>query len=144
MTPATLSLRLHAHLERCASLRFSWRDWTCADFAAAWVLQATGRGVAIGLPLQAAARGWVAALRQAGGMRVHASRQLRTAWRPACLAATGDVVMLPGRVVGEALGVCVGDRIACVGSPGGVAWQSLHAALACWPLADIAAAGAAA
>ena len=28
----------------------------------------------------------------------------------------GDLVMLPGRIVGEAMGICAGDRIACVGA----------------------------
>lgn len=138
MKPHRIATRLDAHLQRCASLRFDWARWNCGDFAAAWVLQATGRSVPLGLPMATHPRAWAQALRQAGGMRVQVSRQLGVHWRPACLAATGDLVMLPGRLVGEAMGICHGDRLAVVGAPGGVAWRPLEEATACWPIAEIA------
>jgi len=134
--------KLALFLQACAGTPFSWARWNCYHFAAAWVLVATGRNIDAGLPYVGtnadAALPWRTALADVGGIRRHASAQLGAPWRPACLAGDGDVVTLPGRLVPDALGICVGGRIACVGAPAGVAWQPLLKATGCWQLADIA------
>lgn len=130
--------KLALFLQAAAGTPFSWARWNCAHFAASWVLVATGRTIDFGIAAADAPRPWAAALAAAGGIRRHASAQLGAPWRPACLAQDGDVVTLPGRLVPDALGICVGGRIACVGAPAGVAWQPLLKATGCWQLADIA------
>lgn len=134
----TTADKLALFLQACAGTPFSWARWNCFHFTAAWVLVATGRTIDAGMPAADGPRPWAAALATAGGMRRHATAQLGARWRPACLAQDGDIVTLPGRLVPDALGICVGERIACVGSPAGVAWQPLAAATGCWHLSEIA------
>jgi hypothetical protein len=136
-SPLTTADKLALCLHAAAGTPFNWQRWNCAHFAAAWVLVATGRRIDLGMVAADNPRAWTAALTAAGGMRRHTSAQLGAPARPACLALPGDVVMLPGRLMPAALGVCVGERIACVGSPAGVAWQPIAVATASWSLADI-------
>lgn len=138
MTGLTLDDKLALFLKACAGTPFDWAGWNCFHFASAWVLVATGRAIEPGFAVGASHRAWAAGLAAAGGIRRHTSAQLGAPWRPACLAGDGDVVTLPGRLVPDALGICVGGRIACVGAPAGVAWQPLLKATGCWQLADIA------
>lgn len=134
----TTADKLALFLEACAGTPFSWARWNCFHFAAAWVLVATGRQISAGMAEADGPRPWAAALAKAGGMRQHATAQLGAPWRPSCLAQDGDVLTLPGRLLPDALGICVGDRIACVGAPMGVAWQPLAVATGCWRLPEIA------
>jgi hypothetical protein len=142
MTPSRTADTLRSYLNRCASLRFDWARWNCVDFAAGWVLQATGRGLKVALPHAQTPREWRAAMQQVGGMLAHTSSVLGVDPLPHGEARTGDLVMLPGRMVGRALGVRCVDQIACLGYPGGIAMRPLEEAIACWPLDQVALAGA--
>lgn len=133
----TLADKLAMYLQACAAMPFSWGRWNCAHFAGTWVQVATGRAVAPAAGPDDGPRPWARQLQQAGGMRRLVSALLGAPWHPAGLAQDGDVVTLPGRIVPEALGIRVGDRIACVGAPAGVAWQPAGQATACWRLAEV-------
>lgn len=134
----TTAQQLDAWLQAVASRAFCWQTWHCGHFAADWVLLATGHAMALGLPPQQEPRAWARALAQAGGMRGHLLRHTGAKALPGFMAQVGDVVMLPGRVVPQALGVCAGSQVACVAHTG-VAMRPLLEAAACWRLADLAA-----
>lgn len=131
--------RLNEWLAEVRGCAFDWADWHCGHFAADWVRFSTGHRLDLGLQSVGDPRGWARALADAGGMKAHLLRHTGARALPSCLAQVGDVVMLPGRVVPEALGVCVGGHIACVGTPAGVAMRPLADGRACWRLADLVA-----
>lgn len=135
----TLYQRLELWLQAVAARPFDWGAWHCGHFAADWVLAATGHRLALGLPAADDPRTWARNLAQAGGLRAHLKAHTGAPALPGCLAQVGDVVLLPGRVVPEALAVCVGERIACVGHPGGVVHRPLADARWCWRLDDLVA-----
>ena len=135
----TVYQRLDVWLRAVSARPFDWAAWNCGHFAADWVLAATGHRLALGLPATADPRAWSRALAQAGGLRAHVKAHTGAVALPGCLAQVGDVVLLPGRVVPEALAVCVGERIACVGHPGGVVQRPLFEARWCWRLSDLVA-----
>lgn len=117
---------------------FDWKGWNCGTFAASWVLYATGYALGLGLPAVDCPRAWARQLAQAGGARAHLARHTGARALPGLLAQVGDVVMLPGRVVPEALAVCAGEQLACVGHAG-VVLRPLLEARHCWRLHDLVA-----
>lgn len=132
----TTAQQLDQWLQAVAGRAFCWQTWHCGHFAADWVLAATGHKLALGLSQQQSPRAWAHALAHAGGMRTHLLRHTGAKALPACMAQVGDLMMLPGRLVPQALGVCAGSQVACVAHTG-VAMRPLLEAAACWRLADL-------
>lgn len=138
--PATTARQLTAFLDAWAATPFDWAAAHCGHFAAAWLLQATGRHC---LPPQAAAGGQrplQRAVQAAGGLVPLICATLGAGPRPAATAAVGDLVLLPGATTGGTLAICCGRTAACLG-PDGVVHAPMAQALLCWPLPAILAAG---
>lgn len=113
--------RLHALVERHTHTPFAWRTHDCYTFACEVVLALTGEALDPAGPY-AGVRGAYRAVKRMGG-----GGSYRTAIEsvlgpavPGELARRGDLVLLPlpGSLIGDALGVCLGGSIAFPGPEG--------------------------
>ena len=114
-----------------------WATHHCGTLVAGWVSRATGRNPLDKLRHDSAAA-WVRAAQDAGGLDRLVSRALRCEPVPAAMAQTGDIVMLPGRITGGALGICNGATAAVLAEGGAVTFAPMAEALHAWRLREVA------
>lgn len=114
-----------------------WASHHCGTFVAGWVQRSTGRNPLASLQHDSAAA-WVRAAQDAGGLDRLVSRALRCDPVPAAMAQTGDIVMLPGRITGGALGICNGPTAAVLMEGGAVGFAPMAEALHAWRLREVA------
>jgi hypothetical protein len=119
--------RLDAVITAARAQPFDWRDHHCGLFVADCVEALTGVRIHAGIKKQYATRRAVTAARD---MRKAASTHLDTSEIAPGVAQRGDVVLVS--VFGfEAMGVCVGRQVACLG-PAGMAFLGMEAAICAW------------
>lgn len=124
--------RLWAVIEAAAEVPFNYGAHDCGTFAARCVdamtdgtLEAELEGLWTD---DASALGYVVSH---GGLDVILSARFGEAVAP-LQARRGDLVMLPGEdATGRALGVCVGDTVACL-QQSGIVYAPLSSALCAW------------
>jgi hypothetical protein len=114
-----------------------WATHHCGTFTAGWVRRSTGRDP-LALLQYGSAEEWVRAARDAGGLDRLVSRALHCEPVPAAMAQAGDIVMLPGRITGGALGICNGRTAAVLVEDGAVAFEPMTEALCAWRLREVA------
>jgi len=114
-----------------------WASHHCGTFVSGWVKRSTGRDPLVALKHDSASA-WVRAACDAGGLDRLVSRALRCEPVPAAMAQTGDIVMLPGRITGGALGICNGSTAAVLEEGGAVAFVPMAEALHAWRLREVA------
>lgn len=116
---------------------FLWGEFDCCLFAADWVLACTGVDVAIELRGKyKSGTGAARVIKKYGGIERMVDDLLApygVIKPPITKARRGDVCLLD-TPLGDALGVCCGERIACA-TFNGVAMASLRSARAVWMIA---------
>lgn len=123
------------------AVAFDWRSRNCVHFAAAWVLEQTGRDVLAGVartPHVRAARRVLASM--GGGLAEAWTRQHAGLAVSPLLAQTGDLALVPldsrvGAGVGAAIGICSGRDVVLLAEDGQLAFRSIDQATIAWRLA---------
>lgn len=114
-------VRLASFIEGAEKRPFLWGEWDCCLLAADWVLAATGFDAAADFRGKyATAAGARRLIKKHGDMltmvrsltEAHGMREINPK-----MAQRGDVCLVES-IHGDALGVCIGARIACAGIDG--------------------------
>lgn len=136
MRPQSMGERLSTFLAQPAA-PFDWAGGSCAHWAAAWVLHATG--VQVALPAFDSPREALRAIEVAGGMAPAVDAALGVVAKPAGWAQIGDLVLYQtdGQGVGWALGICNGMVSAVRDESGSVVFLPTLQAAACWSLSEV-------
>lgn len=127
--------QLDAYLQARGTAAWRWDTSNCAHFAGGWICWATQDDPLDGLPptpTPSAARALVDRL----GGSMQAAVTLRLGREPVApaLARVGDIVLLPGGVVGGALGICAGLSALALDDAGAVTHVDMATAVAAWRL----------
>lgn len=113
---------------------FSWGEWDCCLLAADWVLAVTGVDTAAELRGKyKSASGAARIIKQRGGILEMVRALTDAQGMPEIntrMAQRGDVCLVD-TPLGDALGVCLGAKIACAG-PDGLNLLPITAARAAW------------
>jgi len=129
--------RLAEFIQGAQKRPFVWGEFDCCLFAADWVMVATGVDVAADLRGKYKSEtGAARVIKKYGGIERMVDDLLAPYGAiklPIAKARRGDVCLLD-TPLGEALGVCVGERIACA-TFNGVAMAPMRSAQAVWMIA---------
>jgi hypothetical protein len=136
MSALTIPAALALYLQTSAQ-PFDWRNASCADFVAGWLVSRTGCDPMGGLRRHCTALGWHRAIQARGGWVPLVSGQLGCDPVQPSLAQTGDVVLLPGAITGGTLALCAGRTAVCVDEHGAQVHVPMAEALHAWPLAGV-------